>query len=101
MTRRLVSTPSSTKMAGHRSRISTTNRARLSLASSQAEPMEKKVGDETTTTSARPAARPAEQHAAGHEAEVAQGLAGHPVVRGGEQPGADHAVAVPPFPAAD
>ena len=56
MIRRLVSTPSSVKMAGHRSRTSTTSRARLSRASSQAEPMEKKVGEETTTTSAGPLA---------------------------------------------
>ena len=58
MTRRLVSTPSSVKMAGHRSRISTTSRARFSRASSQAEPMEKNVGEETTTTSAGPLASP-------------------------------------------
>ena len=55
--RRLVSTPSSVKMAGHRSRISTTSRARLILASTQAAPMEKNVGDDTTTTSARPLGR--------------------------------------------
>ena len=58
ITRRLVSTPSSTKMAGHRSRTSTISRARLSLASSQAAPMEKKVGEETTTASAGPHRRP-------------------------------------------
>ena len=44
-------------MAGHRSRISTTNRARFSRASSQPDRMEKKVGEETTTTSAGPLAR--------------------------------------------
>ena len=58
MIRRLVSTPSSTKIAGHRSRTSTTSRARFSRASSQAEPREKNVGDDTTTVSARPHARP-------------------------------------------
>jgi hypothetical protein len=42
-------------MAGHRSRISTTSRARLSLASSHPEPMAKKVGEETTTTAAQAA----------------------------------------------
>ena len=45
-------------MAGHRSRTSTTSRARLSRASSQPAPMAKKVGEETTTTSAGPLARP-------------------------------------------
>ena len=47
----------STKMAGHRSRISTTNRARFSRASTQAAPMEKNVGEDTTTVSAGPQAR--------------------------------------------
>ena len=44
-------------MAGHRSRTSTTSRARLSRASSQAEAMEKNVGEDTTTASAGPLAR--------------------------------------------
>ncbi len=57
MTRRLVSTPSSTKIAGHRSRTSTTNRARFSRASSHPDRMEKKVGEDTRTTSAGPLAR--------------------------------------------
>jgi len=59
MTVRLVSTPSSTKIAGHRSRTSTTNFDRFSLASTHALAIEKNVGDETTTTSGRPTARPA------------------------------------------
>ncbi len=45
-------------MAGHRSRISTISLARLARASSQAAPMEKKVGEETTTASAGPLRRP-------------------------------------------
>ena len=57
MSRRLVSTPSSTKMAGHRSRTSMTKRARLSLAMAQAPKIEKKVGEETTTTSTAPTRR--------------------------------------------
>ncbi len=44
-------------MAGHRSRTSTTKRARFILASSQPDKMEKNVGEETSTTSAGPAAR--------------------------------------------
>ena len=44
-------------MAGHRSRTSTTRRARLSRASSQPAPMAKNVGEETTTTSAGPLGR--------------------------------------------
>ena len=45
-------------MAGHRSRTSTTRRARLRRASSQPAPIEKKVGEETTTTLAGPLAHP-------------------------------------------
>jgi hypothetical protein len=52
-----VSTPSWTKIAGHKSRTSITKAARLRRASSQPDKMEKKVGEETTTTSARPLAR--------------------------------------------
>ena len=44
-------------MAGHRSRTSTTNRARLRRAKTQAAKIEKKVGDDTTTMSARPLRR--------------------------------------------
>ncbi len=58
MTARFVSTPNSTKIAGQRSRTSITSRARRRRASHQAEKIEKKVGDETTTTSAGPTRRP-------------------------------------------
>ena len=49
----------------------------------------------------RPAAPPAQQHAADHEAEMARRLPRHAFVGRGVQPGPDHPVAVPAFPAPD
>ena len=49
----------------------------------------------------RPAGAPAEQHTGDHEAQVADGLAGDAFVRGGVEPGAQHPVAVAPFPEPD
>ena len=71
------------------------SRARLSLASSQAEAMEKKVGEDTSTMSSGPAGPPAEQHAADHEGQMRQGLAGDARLRRRVEPGAQDRVAVP------
>ena len=81
-------------MAGHKSRTSTTSRARLSLASSQPAPMEKKVGEGDDHHVGRTARAPAEQHAGDHETQVIDGLADHPLVRSGVQPGAHDPVTV-------
>ena len=99
MTRRLVSTPSSTKMAGHRSRTSTTKRARFTLASSHPESTEKNVGEETSTTSAGPAARQPSSTLLAMKLRWLRLLRITPSLRRGVQPGADDPVAVGHLPA--